>query len=468
MKRGIDLKKKKRQIGTGLVTACLIVVMGAGPAAAEAALLYADQTKTEETADESAQEETEIWQEETESWSDVSETQTERKTQTKTSPDKSSASLKAPVITTRINGERPAFSWKPVKGAAAYEVWRKDEGAWKKTVLKGKYWIYFSDRKAAVGHPVRYKVRAVGRDKSCSDFSPVIKLVKHPDIPAILSLKKTRISWHKVTGADYYQIYMKKSKNSHWKKIGTSSTTSFKIRGSDYSKRGYYTVRAVAGRYQSDMDPGFQMGTKSRKKLKVLIDGDSITAPYCSWAERSCRKLKLSYTNRAVNGSRISSTAPSAKKDIYKRSVKKGFKGYDLIILSAGTNDYGYNARLGSRNSTDPETFYGAWNRILKKARRDAPKAKIIICTPQNRGRLDNRYNINGYQWQNRRRHTLAQYANAEIVMAKKYKCLLYRAPDSGVIKAGNVKKTTVDLLHPTRMTHIKISEDFIRFLETL
>ena len=208
MKRGIDLKKKKRQIGTGLVTACLIVVMGAGPAAAEAALLYADQTKTEETADESAQEETEIWQEETESWSDVSETQTERKTQTKTSPDKSSASLKAPVITTRINGERPAFSWKPVKGAAAYEVWRKDEGAWKKTVLKGKYWIYFSDRKAAVGHPVRYKVRAVGRDKSCSDFSPVIKLVKHPDIPAILSLKKTRISWHKVTGADYYQIYI--------------------------------------------------------------------------------------------------------------------------------------------------------------------------------------------------------------------------------------------------------------------
>ncbi|MDO4852307.1 MAG: SGNH/GDSL hydrolase family protein [Clostridia bacterium] len=56
-----------------------------------------------------------------------------------------------------------------------------------------------------------------------------------------------------------------------------------------------------------------------------------------------------------------------------------------LIIVFGGTNDYGNDVPLGTITDTDPMTFYGALNTLVKGLRDDYPNAKLLFLTPLQR-----------------------------------------------------------------------------------
>ncbi|MDY2686099.1 MAG: SGNH/GDSL hydrolase family protein [Selenomonadaceae bacterium] len=54
----------------------------------------------------------------------------------------------------------------------------------------------------------------------------------------------------------------------------------------------------------------------------------------------------------------------------------------DLILLLGGVNDFQHDVPLGEYGSTDPATFYGAYETILQKLIAAQPQAHLIVMTP--------------------------------------------------------------------------------------
>ena len=63
------------------------------------------------------------------------------------------------------------------------------------------------------------------------------------------SYKAIKVSWKKVSGAKKYVVYRSKKKGGTYKKVGTSTSTSFKDTGCTTGKTYYYKVRACNGSY---------------------------------------------------------------------------------------------------------------------------------------------------------------------------------------------------------------------------
>jgi len=135
--------------------------------------------------------------------------------------------LQTPVIVGKTAGEGYALLvWKPVEGAQGYEVWRKKNGEFKRAAkLKGMRSSYYVNLKAKPGRNYVYRVRAISADRGKSPYSKKIRLRIRLGTPVIRSLKKRKISWHRVRGAKRYIVYMKKSKEGKWKKIGSTKKT---------------------------------------------------------------------------------------------------------------------------------------------------------------------------------------------------------------------------------------------------
>ncbi len=377
--------------------------------------------------------------------------------------------LKAPKIAEGISGEGYGMVvWEPVKGADGYEVWQKKNGSFVRVASpNGRHHVYYSNHKAVPGKAYSYRIRAVGSGGRKSAFSKTVKLRIRLATPVIRSLKKRKISWYRVRGATRYAVYMKKSKSGKWKRIGSTTGTSLTIRKKYRSRKAYYTVRAFRGSLKSGIDPGFTRKEKTYSSKKILFEGDSITYPYYSWARRTARALGMHYTDRARNASRITDSVSSIRRNIYRRSMKRGFKGYDIIVIAAGTNDWGNSIRLGKKKDTNPESFYGAYRAIIKKAKKTAPKAVIVLCLPMDRGRKDPGHSdILGTSYENKQGRTLEKYRSAVRYLARQYDCLVYDMASAGVNSRKSAVEDTFDLLHPNYRTHIRISQDFKKFLK--
>lgn len=57
----------------------------------------------------------------------------------------------------------------------------------------------------------------------------------------------------------------------------------------------------------------------------------------------------------------------------------------DVVIIFGGTNDWGNDANLGTLDSNDSSTFYGAYKNIISWLIENRPKAQILTITPLKR-----------------------------------------------------------------------------------
>lgn len=253
-------------------------------------------------------------------------------------------------------------------------------------------------------------------------------------------------------------MYTKSSPSAHWKHIGTTSKTSYKI---SYHKNWYYTVKAFSGKVYSKYDATFTGKYRTYQNTRVLIDGDSMASKNYSWVNRSSRMLGYPYTNRSTAGSMMAWDS-DANNSLVHRAKTQGFKDYDVIILNA-TNDYHYDVPLGNPDATDEHTFCGAYNYTLAKIKEQAPYAKVVLCLPAECRHT--RDNSRCYTTKNSNGNTMADFAEAIRTLAKRYQFEVYDPKDAGVITADNISTTTTDNLHPTVSSSVPISDHFISFL---
>ena len=114
--------------------------------------------------------------------------------------------------------------WDKVDGAEKYRVYRKiNGGSWEKIGDFSNKYLYYTDKSIKFGTKYDYTVRAIS-GKSIGAYNKVVSSYR-VDYPRLKNVTATsgglKVSWKKVSQADYYGIY-RRINNGNWQKIGTT------------------------------------------------------------------------------------------------------------------------------------------------------------------------------------------------------------------------------------------------------
>lgn len=136
----------------------------------------------------------------------------------------------------------------------------------------------------------------------------------------------------------------------------------------------------------------------------------------------------------------------------------------DAVVVFGGTNDFGHgNAPLGKFGDTAPDTFYGAWDFLIRGLYEKYPDARLVIMTPLHRREELEKNPASG--------RVFRDYVYAIKEMAEYYSVpVLDLYAVSGIQPAIELKKEQLipDGLHPNDRGHEIITDCLERFLKNL
>lgn len=182
-------------------------------------------------------------------------------------------------------------SWKPVKDASSYQVYRStDDSDW--ALVETTSSTSYTDIEAESGVKYYYRVKTISSQPDCdSAFSSIN--CKTCDLPRpVVTVTNTsftgrvKLKWESIDSAIDYQIYRATEKTGSFKKIKSTTSTSFIDTTGNPGKLYYYKVKAISA--NSDANSAFS-AIKSGKYVNA--DGPTLCAklnsdgaPYLSWS----------------------------------------------------------------------------------------------------------------------------------------------------------------------------------------
>lgn len=212
---------------------------------------------------------------------------------------------------------------------------------------------------------------------------------------------------------------------------------------------------------------------------KIYCDGDSImvgvitTSPeYPSRTVASpnipdaiaARLPNATVDNKAHGGDYIRSMNDATVSICDSILADSTVSGYDYFVINGGTNDYtndsGNNpTTLGTIDSNDTATFYGAYNAIMQYIFTQNPKARVLLITPCFRNYMHSTRG-NAYEIQNNQGITLGDLCDAVINIGKKYAVPVYDSRVLGPVNAWNYTTLLVPRTESGTDAHIHPSQD--------
>ena len=142
------------------------------------------------------------------------------------------------------------LSWKRVPGAEGYEVYKSATKKGPYTKLKSSKKTKFKRTKLTTNKRCYYKVRAYKKVKGKTVYTKFSKVVratpklKTPGISVASSKTGITVSWGKIKGATGYEVLRATSQNGEYKKVKSTSGTSFTNSSVTTNKDYYYKVKA--------------------------------------------------------------------------------------------------------------------------------------------------------------------------------------------------------------------------------
>ncbi len=128
------------------------------------------------------------------------------------------------IISKKVAYNNVTLKWKKINGAKRYEIYRAlGDGEYQLIASIKK--TQFKDNSIQTGRDYHYYVKAVSDrnmdEKESNQVSAYPKLSKSPKLKIKASDSGLRLSWSKVPGADYYEIYRLNQQNGSYEKIHT-------------------------------------------------------------------------------------------------------------------------------------------------------------------------------------------------------------------------------------------------------
>lgn len=123
------------------------------------------------------------------------------------------------------------------------------------------------------------------------------------------------------------------------------------------------------------------------------------------------KKLKLDgLINYSINGISISKTSP-INGDYSLTNICKTTEKADIILISAGTNDYATNVILGKKKDKTDCSFYGAIYELFEFIKNERKDSKVFVFLPMRR--KNDGKNAKGYNFY--------EYRRALRIMSQEY-----------------------------------------------
>ena len=163
--------------------------------------------------------------------------------------------LKAPTTLKAANvaaSGKIKLTWKKVKGADQYKVYRATTKKGKYKLMKTVKGTSYINMNAKAGKAYYYKVKAVSKNKkiTASAYSKIVKATCDLHRPVVTAKnkakKQVKLTWKKVPGAKKYTVYRATSKNGKYKKIATTTKLTYTNKKLKKGKVYYYKVKAIA------------------------------------------------------------------------------------------------------------------------------------------------------------------------------------------------------------------------------
>lgn len=268
----------------------------------------------------------------------------------KSAPSKAVANvfLKIPSISKLSNAYGGAkVSWSSVKGADEYRIYRKFTGekSWTKIATVDGDRLSYVDKGAKNNVKVTYAVRAQNGNSLSSYKSKTFTYFDAPTITLKNSGSGITVSWNKISGARSYYVYRKGPGDSSWKKIATSTKTSYTDKNVKNGKNYSYTIKAYNGiDFSGYKSSGWTIRRLETPKLtSVKNNSSSITVSWgkvsgassynvyrklkgdSNWTKVSSKQKDTSYTDKNVK---------SGKTYVY--TVKAVYSSYTSAHSSSG------------------------------------------------------------------------------------------------------------------------------------
>ena len=161
--------------------------------------------------------------------------------------------LAQPTITLGNNATsgKVTVKWEKVTNAVKYQVYRATSKTGTYKLQKTVTTLNWTDTNSTAGKTYYYKVRAVASNTAAnSAFSAIKSRLTDCAKPVIKvsasSTSSITVKWDKVTGAAKYQVWRATSKDGTYKRLTTTTSTSYKNTGLTAGKTYYYKVKAIA------------------------------------------------------------------------------------------------------------------------------------------------------------------------------------------------------------------------------
>ncbi len=245
----------------------------------------------------------------------------------------------------------PKVTWKGVGGATLYQVYRKTSSKGWACIGTTKS-TSFVDKSAKSNTKYYYAIRAVSGSAmsycTAPYFNSICKSVNYLAAPVIKVANTTsttiKVSWGKVSGAKKYEVYRKEGSSKSWKKIATTSKTSYTDKKVKNKKNYTYTVKAVNGKILSGfLTSGVTIRCIAAPKLSSVkssksgvtfkwnkVSGASGYYVYRKTGSGSYKKIAT-----VKGGSKVSYLDKKAKKGkTYTYTVKAYYKSYSSAYRS--------------------------------------------------------------------------------------------------------------------------------------
>ena len=211
----------------------------------------------------------------------------------------------APVVKASNNAEtgKVVLTWKPVEGAAKYEVYRSG-------TKNGTYKLYcttsntkYTNSTANAGYTYYYKVKAISAvlpegnsafstvvSRTCDCAMPSFKVLSYDDDGSPIyeisnnSNGNSIFVWNKVSGAASYKVYRSGYQNGTYKLIGETKSNTFTDKTASAGYYYYYKIVAVSSRSNyADSAPYRITAATTIPAVKNLRDASTSSKNIIKW-----------------------------------------------------------------------------------------------------------------------------------------------------------------------------------------
>jgi len=212
------------------------------------------------------------------------------------------------------------LSWTACEGAEGYEVYRASSKSGEYKLVKTVTGTSMTDDSGTAAKTYYYKVRALGTKTAAnSAWSKVITATRKLAQPTVTvknvsNTGKITLSWDSQKKASSYEIYRSGSKNGTYKKIKSTTSTSYTDTSVTAQKTYYYKVRAVVSSGTSAFSDVVKAVCKLPRPTITLSNSAATGQVVISWKAVSGAERYGVYRSTSKSGEyRLLKTTTSTK-----------------------------------------------------------------------------------------------------------------------------------------------------------